>query len=206
MHRLREFDVVAVTLPEAGLLRDTAFKCHVIAIAGTTIALEPVDRPAVTWLPEFVDGTFLTFSHGHSLIALKGALLQRGAVGDLRFKVTDPTREDRRKSSRIGVCLPVTVAGRESLTVNLSADGLLVDSDAPVLVGADVDVALSLPGYDEPLSALGNVIRVEDGRVALQFTGDAMAIRSRLATFVLEQNRVTLRHRLQTHDPYDFDF
>lgn len=206
MHRLSEFDVVAVTLPEAGLLRDTAFKCHVIAIAGTTIALEPVDRPLVTWLPEFVDGTFLTFNHGSSLIALKGALLQRGAVGDLRFKVTDPTREDRRKSSRIGVCLPVTVAGRESLTVNLSADGLLVDSDAPVRVGADVDVSLSLPGYDESLTALGSVIRVDDGRVALRFTGDAATIRSRLATFVLEHNRVTLRHRLQVADPYDFDF
>ena len=76
-----------------------------IAIAGTTIALEPVDRPAVTWLPEFVDGTFLTFSHQNSLIALKGALLQRGTIGDLRFKVTGPTREDRRKSWRIGVCL-----------------------------------------------------------------------------------------------------
>src|SRR5262249_47030333 len=138
--------------------------------------------------------------------ALKGALLQRGAVGDLRFKVTDPTREDRRKSSRIGVCLPVTVAGHESLTVNLSADGLLVDCDAPVKVGADVDVTLSLPGGDEPLTALGSVIRVEEGRIALHFNGGAGQVRSRLATFVLEHNRVALRHRLQVADPYDFDF
>lgn len=206
MHRLREFDVVAVTLPEAGLLRDGAFMCHVIAIAGTTIALEPVDRPAVTWLPDFVDGTFLTFSHGHSLIALKGALLQRGAVGDLRFKVTDRPRADRRKASRVNACLPVQLDGREGLTVNLSADGLLVDCDVPASAGGEVDITLSLPGSDEPLLVQGTVSRVDGGRVELQLDHAAAAVHSRLATFVLEHNRVTLRHRLQTADPYDYDF
>ncbi len=52
----------------------------------------------------------------------------------------------------------------------------------------------------------GTVIRVDGGRVELQLDRAAAAVHSRLATFVLEHNRVTLRHRLQTADPYDYDF
>ena len=206
MHRLREFDVVAVTLPEAGLLRDTAFKCHVIAIAGATIALEPVDRAAVTWLPECVDGAFLTFSDGNSLIALKGLLLQRGAIGDLRFKVTDRTRPDRRRASRVNTCVPVSVDGHEGLTVNVSADGLVIDCGLEAGEGSNVDVTVSLPGSDEPLVTEGNITRVDGRHVAVQFNGGAAAVRSRLAKFVLEHNRMVLHHRTQMADPNDFDF
>jgi hypothetical protein len=123
MHRLREFDVVAVSLPEAGPLHNTAFNSHILAIAGSTVALEPVSRPQVTWLPEHVQDAFVTFMHKGSLIALKGSLSMRGSVGDLRFKVTDRTRADRRKATRVNACLPVSLHFTDSET---RAEGLTV--------------------------------------------------------------------------------
>jgi PilZ domain len=210
MHRLREFDVVGVSLPESGQLNVAAFDSHVLAMAGTTIALEPMSRSVATRIPERVDDAFLTFVDNGKLIALKGVLSTRGAVGDLRFKVTDPT--DRRKATRIGVCLPVSLhwldtdTRTEALTIDISADGLLVGCAQQLEIDSVADVSISLPGSDDPVQSSAKVVRVEGGNVALQFASDAPEARSRIARFVVERNRGRLRLREQTNDPEDLDF
>jgi hypothetical protein len=212
MHRLREFETVAITLPEDGLLRDATFKCHVVAIAGTTVALEPIDRAAVTWLPEEVWGAFLLFGDKDGLVALKGTLVQRDTIGDLRFKVSDTAQSNRRKASRVVACLPVTVRrdgdveGVEGLTVNISADGLLVETRLDAPLGTTLEVSMSLPGSDDPVVVGANVVRLEPGRLALRLDPAARDAARRLGRFVLERNRALLHRGQQVHATADLDF
>jgi hypothetical protein len=212
MHRLCEFDTVGVSLPESGQLNVAAFDSHILAMAGITIALEPMSRSVATRIPDRVDDAFLTFVDNGKLIALKGVLTARGAVGDPRFKLTDPTRPDRRKATRIDICLPVSLhwidtdTRTEALTIDISADGLLVGCAQEPEIGSVADVAISIPGSDDPVQASTKVVRVEGGNVALEFASDAPEARARIARFVVERNRARLRLRQQTNDPEDFDF
>ncbi len=211
MNRLSEYDIVAVALPEDGFIRDATFKCRVIAMAGTTVALEPLDKAQVTWLPERVPGAFMVFRHERSLVALKGVLVQPETVGDLRFKVTDGVQIQRRAASRIKIVLPVALrpAGTEieevqGLTANLSADGMLVECALDARPGAEVELTMSLPGSDEPVEAVATVARAHEGLLALEFSGASRTARERLARLVVERNRATLHREQLVADGLDF--
>ncbi len=212
MYRLSEFDVVSIALPEEGLLRDAAFKCHVLAVAGSTIALEPLDRVSVTWLPERVVGAFLAFRHQGALIALKGSLLQRGAIGDLRFKVSDPTNASLRPATRVKSCVPVSLrfdelgTTSEGRTVDVSADELHVECDDRAPAEGSVAITISVPNHDEPIELPGTIDRADGNLLALQLSATACDARRRIAMFVLEHNRAALHHRQQLTVNEDVDF
>jgi hypothetical protein len=211
MYRLNDYDLVSVSFPD-GVLRSNSLACHVIAKAGGTLALDPVEQESITWLPDRVPGAFLVFPRDGALLALKGDLIYRGARGDLRFKVTDPQRVDRRRSSRLRIRLPVSVrfAGVddavEAMTADVSADGLLIDCVSPVpTLGQRVTIELRLPREDDPIKAVSTVRRVTDGQFAVEIEESAKAQSRRIATFVCTRNRATLRRR-ETPVEDDADF
>jgi PilZ domain-containing protein len=209
VNRLKEYDTVAVALPDEGSTRDTSFACRVIAKAGSTVALQPVERAKATWLPERVPGAFLVFRHDGSLVALKGVLVQQGSVGDLRFKVTDDVAPS--KASRTRIHLPVGLRRvdaeeeeSQGVSVELSGDGVLVRSRLDVAVGDEVQAVLSLPGSDEPIELRATVAHHADGLLELELDPHARAARARLARFVLERNRAALPREPEDADGLDF--
>jgi hypothetical protein len=208
MNRLREFDTVAVALPDDGLSRDTSFSCRVIAKAGSTVALRPTEAAKATWLPARVPGAFLVFRHDGALVALKGLLVQEGSIGDLRFKVTDDVAPGKASRTRIHlpVCLRVVEGDeeRQGLTVELSADALLVRTRFEAPTGAEVQVVLSLPGSDEPIEARALVAHAADGLIELELAPQNRAARARLARLVVERNRAALPRDSDEPDRLDF--
>ena len=208
MNRLTEFDVVAVALPDEGMTRDTTFSCRVIAKAGSTVALEPLERSKATWLPERVPGAFILFRHDGSLVALKGIIVQQGSIGDLRFKVTDDVAPA--KASRTRIHLPVSLRRTDAedeaqgITVELSADALLVRANLDAPVASEVEAALSLPGSDDPVEVGAVVVHAADGLLELELGAHSRTARARLARFVLERNRAALPRELHDADGLDF--
>jgi PilZ domain-containing protein len=205
MHRLKEFDTIALALPDDGMSHDTSFACRVIAKAGATVALEPLERAKATWLPERLPGAFIVFRHDGALVALKGVLVQQGSVGDLRFKVTDDVAPS--KASRTRIHLPVSLRPTDldvdevqGLSVELSGDALLIRTSLDAPVGSQLDAVLSLPGSDEPVELRAHVVHAADGLLELEIDARHREARARLARFVLERNRAAL-----PRDPVDGD-
>lgn len=198
VRRLREYDVVTITLPaDDAKLHNGCFECDVVAIVGSTVALEARDRTEVVWLPPRVDGAFMSFRHGRELVGLKGVLLTKEDVGDLRFIVSDGVQRHGRPSSRLAICAPITLSlgGVEcgGVTVNLGADGILAEAELPAAgIGDDVDLVLSLPGVDAAVAGTAKVVRHADGLLALELPRGERA-RGTLGRFVLEANRARLR-------------
>src|SRR5215207_281501 len=166
---------------------------------GNTAALEARDRSEVLWLPERVDDAFMSFRRGRELVGLKGVLTTKDDVGDLRFTVSDGVLQPRRTSSRLEICAPVTLSlpGRDKqsggVTVNVSADGILAESDLSPAIGDQVEMVLSLPGMDDALEGVGTVVRQGDGLLALELPRSQYEVRNKLGMFVLEHNRAALR-------------
>jgi hypothetical protein len=210
MKRLAEFSVVVVNPPWRGALRSDSFECHVLAVIGNTAALEPINRASTLWLPERLDAALVSFRHEGSLVGLCGTLWLRKNVGDLRYTVTDGIHTGLRRATTVDVCAPITLRppGRanpvEGLTVNLSAYAILVNADLDAQRGDVVGFSLSLPGVDEPLEAEATVVRLSDGRVALDVDVGNRDARSRLARFVVNHNRSVLRARPQAELELDF--
>jgi hypothetical protein len=201
MNRLSEYEDVEITLPPDVVFRDACFKCSVIAVTGATAALEPANRAEVMWLAPRIDGAFMTFHHHDALVALKGTLTHIGSIADLRFKVSDGVQLPRRKASRARVCLPVALRRSGSpevvqgLTVDLSGDGVLVETMLHVATGDAVALTLSLPGSDEAVEAVTTVVRTAPGVIAVQLSHASRDARARLAEFVVERNRAALHLR-----------
>jgi hypothetical protein len=211
MDRLSDYDAVAITLPADAALRDGTFDCRVIAMSGLTAALEPSDRAELLWLPERVEGSFMTFRHERTLVALKGTLTQSGSLSDLRFRVSDGIHMPRSRASRSKIVLPIALRRKDSpqqiqgLTVDLSSDGILVESTMDVQPGEELDLALALPGDDEPVDAGAVVVRESAGLIALKISLSSRDARQQLARFVAENNRAML-HRQRVAADFDFDF
>ncbi len=200
MKRLREYDLVTVSLPaDDAKLRNGCFECDVVAIVGSTVALEARARSEVLWLPERVDGAFMRFRHACELVGLKGVLTTKEEVGDLRFTVSDSVQRHGRASSRLEICAPITLSvpatgeERGGVTVNIGADGILAEADLAAAVGDDVELVLSLPGVDEAVEGRATVVRRSDGLLALELPYSQRVVRSTLGRFVLERNRARLR-------------
>jgi hypothetical protein len=200
MRRLSEFSVVTVNPPWRGALRSDSFQCHVLAVIDDTAALQPVDIASTLWLPERMDRALLSFRHGGALVGLCGTLSLRERVGDLRFTVTDGIQAPGRRATRINISAPVTLrraGGAETVegsTVNLSANGILVESELHLVAGDAVEFELTLEGVAEPFEAAATVARVtDDGGAGLEIYPSHQAVRSRLGSFVVEHNRAVLR-------------
>jgi hypothetical protein len=210
MKRLADFLPVVISPPTGGSARSDAFDCHVVAVVSTTVGLEPVSRRSTLSLPEVLEDVIMSFEHDGSLVALKGTLIQREEVGDLRFSVTDGVCTLGRPASQIVLRAPVTLraagtgATCEGLTAALSADGLVVDCELAVEAGDEVYFELALPGTDEAVESSSRAARLGDGRLELAIDPAARRVRARLGRFVLEHNRTILRRRRQTSLELDF--
>lgn len=191
MQRLRAFDTVTLNVPydsrSTGAL--AAIDARVLAVVGATATLEPTGSIDALRLPEFAPDTLLSFHSRGALVALKG-FLQHAPTGDLVFTVSDGVQLDRRTATRIEVELPVRLEGAGGTTVNLSADGVLVETDVALELGARVQVAVELDPGAEPVTATAEVARRDGDLVGLRFlSGDH---RSKFARLVVESNRAAL--------------
>lgn len=199
MRRLREFDVVSISLPTDVASRSTFFRCHLLAVISGTAALEAVQHTDALGLPERVDGAMLTFRHARNLVGLRGMLWSKEPLGDLRFSVGDGVQQTGRLSTRIELRTRISFQGAagaghvEGTTVNISADGILAETTLEAPVGEAVEVSLWLPGTDAPLTASATIVRRGDGLLAVNLGADAVAARTQLARFVLEHNRSLVR-------------
>lgn len=177
--------------------------CDVLAVAGQTVALEAVEKQAAGRLPESIDRAYLLFDRDGATIAFRGRLLTVAPPGDLRFVIEHP--ETRRAATRVVVELEGTVAldggaSSEVRTVNLSADGVLLEGDCGVRPGDRVSVSLRLGQGESPVVAAATVVRIADGnRFAIQFDAGERDTRRRLGVFTLEHNR-RLLHREEESD------
>jgi hypothetical protein len=212
MKRLSALSVAVINPPWRGTLRSDSFECHVLAVIGNTLALEPLDRAATLWLPERLEDALLTFRDDGLLVGLSGTLWQReGVVGDLRFSVTDTIQDNAHSATRVTLCAPITVRGAdaetavESLTVDVGAFGMLIESALEPTPGERVSFSLALPGTDEPVVGDAIVTSVpEDGKIELTISRRERDLRSRLARFVVAHNRGLLRRRPPPELELDF--
>jgi hypothetical protein len=69
---------------------------------------------------------------------------------------------ERRAAERIRAEMPISIAGREGITSDLSASGLSFLADQPYEVGACVEVVIEylLDGHHYPLHCQAEVVRV----------------------------------------------
>jgi hypothetical protein len=211
VQRLREYDVVTVSLPtDDAKLRNGCFECDVVAILNDTAALEPRDPSDVMWLPERVEGAFMSFRRGRELVGLKGILVMKDDAGDLRFTVSDGVQRRRRTSSRLDITAPITIslpatgAQVSGVTVNIGGDGILAEADLAAAPGEEVEVLLSLPGFEDAIEAVATVVRHSEGLIALELNRARHDLRHRLGMFVLEHNRTALRQSRGTSVQADF--
>jgi PilZ domain len=198
MRRLAEFSVVTVNPPWRGALRSDSFECYVLAVVDETAAIQPVDVSSTLWLPEQMDRALLSFRHKGALVGLCGTLTVLD-IGDLRYTVSDGIQAPGRRATRIDVCAPVMLrrAGSADVVagqaVNISANGILVESELDLVAGDAVEVVLTLGGVAEPIEAMARVARITgDGCAGIELDPQNRAARSRLATFVVEHNRAVL--------------
>ena len=212
MNRLHEFDPVTLSLPQPdrGARIVDSLDATVVAIIGPTVALEPAVPLDSLRLPGRVEDALLYFRHGHRLIGLKGFLVPRHDSGDLRFTVADGVALPRRSATRVTVSLPVRLRHpdaadhRSGTTIDLSADGVLVESDLPAEAG-DRLLASIVTGPDtHAVEAAVHVIRRRSTLIAMQFAPEERAARTQLAQYTVDHNRRALRASESAAEPLNF--
>ncbi len=163
MQRLTEIEYVTINLPGG---RD--FDANVVAVAGTTAALKPVNF-VIGKLPPRIDDVLISFVSSAQLVGLKGSLVRDGDI--LRFTVADGVHKRDRRSTRIPAELAITLDGVDGTTINIATEGVLLHCAKPVETGDVLQVELALPGG--ALSTRGRVVRHAEGLIALELHRDA---------------------------------
>jgi hypothetical protein len=184
MDRLREFSIVTVSLPDTA--RVSEFKAYVVDVHRDVAALQPVDPLD---LGEPVGGVLMSFAHGGQTVGLKGEIRADRAPGQLRFRVTDGVCVPRRRSSRLKLCAPASVAvdGTEIAcqTHDIGSDGLMLEGADGLRAGQLVTISVTLPEDPEPVVAQAVVTE----GCSLEFVGLDRETRGRLSDFVSEHFR-----------------
>ncbi len=74
-----------------------------------------------------------------------------------------PHFDDQRVQNRFGIAMAITIDGEQGRTHDLSAQGVLLETQLRPLVGATVALGLSFPaaGRTRQLGCRGRVVRVE---------------------------------------------
>jgi hypothetical protein len=177
VQRLTEIEYVTINLPGG---RD--FDADVVAVAGTTAALRPVNF-LIGKLPQRIDDVLISFVSSAQLVGLKGSLVRDGDI--VRFTVADGVHKRDRRSTRIPVELAITLDGVGGTTINIATEGVLLRCDRPVETGDVLRVELALPGgAGGILSTRGRVVRHAEGLIALELHRDAHPI---VAEFVIAE-------------------
>jgi hypothetical protein len=174
VQRLTEIGYVTINLPGG---RD--FDADVVAVAGTTAVLRPVNF-VIGKLPQRIDDVLISFVSSAQLVGLKGSLVRDGNI--VRFTVADGVQKSGRRSTRIPAELAITLDGAGGTTINIATEGVLLRCEKPVETGDVLQVELALPGA--PLSTRGRVVRHADGMIALELHRDAHAT---VAEFVIAE-------------------
>ena len=188
-----------------GVERPTAsIECLVLAIDGNEATLQPVDDQQLVLLPTVGKDALLTFEYRSQLVTLRGTGRRDDGANDLRFSVTDRvTVPQRRRYARVEVALSVTLTPLraddgtgtakpvETLTRDLSADGILADELLP-----DAEprwrIRLEMPDGGPPLVCEGQIVRNVGGRTAMRYSSIATGDRERLKQFVAAKKREIL--------------
>ena len=190
MDRLREFSIVTVSLPDSA--RASEFRAYVVGVHREVAALQPVERVE---LPESIGDVLMTFTHGTQTVGLKGELRVEGAPDDLRFRVTDGVCIPRRRSTRLKLCAPASVApaGGGAMAVcqthDVGPDGLVLEGVTGFSLGERLSVTLMLPETPDAVVARAVVTDVDDELCAVEFVGLDSETRRRLSDFVSEHFR-----------------
>jgi hypothetical protein len=188
--RLREFSIVTVSLPDSA--RGTEFRAYVVGVHREVAALQPVERVELT---EPVGDVLMSFMHGTQTVGLKGELRAEGAPDDLRFRVTDGVCIPRRRSTRLKLCAPASVATADGGVVtvcqthDVGADGLVLEGLADVTLGQLLSVTVMLPESADAVSARAVVTDFDENLCAIEFVGLDAATRRLLSDFVSEHFR-----------------
>lgn len=196
MRRLRENDMVTLGLPgEIRAYSQNAVNCVVLAISGRTASLEAIDKTAWVRVPDEVEQVYMTFTHQSALVSLRGRLSSTGAVGEMRFAVTDEAHVRPDSPTRATVALPLRVSRTgstdsvDATTIDISTNGLLIECDLAVQAGELLDCALALPNRPGETLVVGQVVNVAAGGFAVTFTKGSTAPDTQLALFDLVTNR-----------------
>jgi hypothetical protein len=203
MRRLSPQQLVSVNLPFAVGRRDGPLEFQVVAVIDSVVALEPLERSDTRLVPDRVLNCLMAFDHQRGVFGLKGHLYQR-IPGDWRFKVTDPVSRPGDSSFRIRVCAPITVApcdehaGKaaiETETVNLGADGVLIDGGTDWSPPERARLTLSILGDDEPIEARAVLVAREGALCNFKYEAMNANARNRLGCFIIDHQRDSLRRR-----------
>jgi hypothetical protein len=190
MDRLREFSIVTVSLPDSA--RASEFRAYVVGVHREVAALQPVERVE---LPESIGNVLMSFTHGTQTVGLKGELRVEGAPDDLRFRVTDGVCIPRRRSSRLKLCAPASVAPAEggAMTVcqthDVGPDGLVLEGVSGVTLGQLLAVTVMLPETPDAVVARAVVTDFDEELCAVEFVGLEADTRRLLSDVVAEHFR-----------------
>jgi len=184
MRRLREQAVVTLSPSEE---RGRPVRCWVVAVGHAGAALLPMPGELVDERGSEGDW-FLVFHSGASLIALRGRIDCREAR-DLRFRPTDGVQVSRRGAARLTAEQPITLAGRETTTVNLSSDGVLVEEPGGIDLGETVPFSLELVAGEPPVEGLASAVRRDGRRLGFTLDDLSAAQRERIDEHVIAVQR-----------------
>lgn len=163
--------------------------CRVVAVDRDCAVLYPVggavhDRGAADAQHH------LTFEFNGRPVALRGRL-EVVADRDLRFRPTDGVALERRTAPRLDVEVPIQVAAAappwtalDGVTVNLSADGVLV-LPAGDFTGGDRVAVVVEPAEGLRIAADGVVVRILGDCVAILFAPLDEELRGRVVEHVI---------------------
>lgn len=202
MKRLLENEIVEIALPgEIRAYSQNAVDCVVLAISGRTASLEAIDKPAWVRVPDEVEQVYMTFGRRSALVSLRGRLSSSGAVGELRFAVTDGAQVRPDCPTRALVALPLTVSrlgsaeSVEATTVDIRTNGLLLDCDLDLAAGESLDCCLALPNRRAEAHVVARVVKVAASGIAVTFDHGSATPNLQHALFEL----VTAQRRLEWH-------
>ena len=81
--------------------------------------------------------------------------------------------EDQRVSCRKACHIPVNYAANDriysSYINDISASGLYITTEKPLLVGDNIMVSFSIQGYDRPFKIKGKIVRTDQNGVGIEY-------------------------------------
>jgi hypothetical protein len=196
MRRLREQQTVQLDLEG----ESQAITCRVASVTGAVATLIADGTPLRS--VELRSGApgYLVFRHDGKLVALRGIAASVGNQAQVEFVVTDGVvLPERRTAERVQLATRARVwprhleldqtAGVETVTVDLSLDGALIEIRAGLDQHSQFALELFPDQHRTPIRCRARVTRHTPSHLAVKFSDLADADRTRLAIAVDRQQR-----------------